>query len=170
VSSAETIPTLWQTVREFAAKYPNYVAKDNAAHFMVDDPTKGLDGNYNLCHVLIPGRWFHQLILQFWSNFEIADMRFFRSKMYTDYFEYLDRTGGFFYERWGDAPVHSIAAAFFLPKEEIHFFGDIGYRHSPYIRCPQDEASHLSGRCSCERANNFGKPPTDPSTWIVTGN
>lgn len=85
-------------------------------------------------------------------------MRFFRSKVYTEYFEYLDRTGGFFYERWGDAPVHSIAAAFFLPKDEIHFFGDIGYRHSPYIRCPQDEASHLSGRCSCERGNNFGTP------------
>ena len=93
---------------------------------------------------------------QFWSNFEIADMRFFRSKLYSDYFEYLDKTGGFYYERWGDAPVHSIAAAFFLPRSQIHFFSDIGYRHSPYIRCPQDEESHLSGRCSCERANNFG--------------
>jgi hypothetical protein len=41
-------------VREFAAKNPTYVAKDNAAHFMVDDSTKGLDGNYNLCHVLPP--------------------------------------------------------------------------------------------------------------------
>src|SRR5271169_6890977 len=92
-------------------------------------------------------------------------MRFFRSKVYTEYFEYLDRTGGFFYERWGDAPVHSIAAAFFLPQEEIHFFGDIGYRHSPYIRCPQDEASHLSGRCSCERGNNFG---TSSSDFLVT--
>ena len=49
---AETIPTLWQTVREFAANNPSYIAKENAAHFMVDDPTKGLDGNYNLCHVL----------------------------------------------------------------------------------------------------------------------
>jgi len=86
-------------------------------------------------------------------------MRFFRSKLYSDYFDFLDRTGGFFYERWGDAPVHSIAATFFLPRDEIHFFSDIGYRHSPYIRCPQDEASHLNGRCSCERGNNFGTNP-----------
>jgi len=50
-SSVDTIPTLWQTVREFAFRHPDYIAKDNAAHFMVDDPTKGLDGNYNLCHV-----------------------------------------------------------------------------------------------------------------------
>ena len=91
-------------------------------------------------------------------------MRFFRSKLYSDYFDFLDRTGGFFYERWGDAPVHSIAATFFLPRDEIHFFSDIGYRHSPYIRCPQDEASHLNGRCSCERGNNFG---TNPSPFIL---
>lgn len=83
-------------------------------------------------------------------------MRFFRSKVYQDYFKYLDKSGGFFYERWGDAPVHSIAATFFLSRSQVHFFDDIGYRHSPYIRCPQDEQSHLSGRCSCERKNNFG--------------
>ena len=51
---AETIPTLWQTVRDFAARHPDYIARDNAAHFMVDDPTQGLDGNYNLCHVPFP--------------------------------------------------------------------------------------------------------------------
>jgi len=45
------------------------------------------------------------------------------------YFDYLDHKGGFFYERWGDAPVHSIAASLFLPKRDIHFFNDLGYYH-----------------------------------------
>jgi alpha 1,2-mannosyltransferase len=49
-----------------------------------------------------------------------------------DYFEYLDKAGGFYYERWGDAPVHSIAAALFARKDQIHFFQDIGYRHEPF--------------------------------------
>ena len=31
-----------------------------------------------------------------------------------------------FPQRWGDAPVHSIGAALFAKKEEIHFFNDIG--------------------------------------------
>ena len=150
----DTIPTLWETMRKFAKLHPEYISKNNAAHFMVDDKRKSLDGDYNLCH--------------FWSNFEIADLRFFRSKMYTDYFNYLDKAGGFFYERWGDAPVHSLAATFFLPKTAIHFFDSFGYRHSPYIRCtpilectfltmlgPQDQESHLNGRCSCERDNTF---------------
>lgn len=35
------------------------------------------------------------------------------------YFEYLDKAGGFFYERWGDAPVHSLAAAMFLNASEV---------------------------------------------------
>ncbi len=35
------------------------------------------------------------------------------------YFEHLDRVGGFFYERWGDAPVHSLAAAMFLNATEV---------------------------------------------------
>lgn len=31
----------------------------------------------------------------------------------------LCRTGGFFFERWGDAPVHSLAAAMFLNSTEV---------------------------------------------------
>jgi hypothetical protein len=49
-----------------------------------------------------------------------------------DFFEHLDKAGGFYYERWGDAPVHSIGAALFAKKDQIHFFEDIGYRHEPF--------------------------------------
>ena len=34
-----------------------------------------------------------------WSNFEIADMDFFRSPEYQAFFDYLDRKGGFYFER-----------------------------------------------------------------------
>ena len=40
---------------------------------------------YNMCH--------------FWSNFEIARLDFFRSKEYEDFFEMMDRSGGFWMER-----------------------------------------------------------------------
>lgn len=33
-----------------------------------------------------------------WSNFEIADMNFWRSEAYTKYFDHLEATGGFYYE------------------------------------------------------------------------
>ena len=41
-----TIPTLWETVKEFVASHPQYVKENNAMGYMSDD-----GGNsYNLCH------------------------------------------------------------------------------------------------------------------------
>lgn len=37
-------------------------------------------------------------IHQVWSNFEIADLDFWRGEAYSAYFDYLDRRGGFYYE------------------------------------------------------------------------
>jgi len=132
-----TIESLWSTVKDFVNEHPQYVAQGSAMNFLSDD-----GGNeYNLCH--------------FWSNFEIADMDFWRSEAYTAYFEYLDNTGGFYYERWGDAPVHSIAAALFAGTDRIHFFRDIGYEHSPYTHCPAETDLWERGRCTCDPAHSF---------------
>ncbi|EKM51000.1 glycosyltransferase family 15 protein [Phanerochaete carnosa HHB-10118-sp] len=132
-----TIPTLWDTVKKFIAENPQYVAKDNAMGYLSDD-----GGNsYNMCH--------------FWSNFEIANMDLWRGEAYTKYFEYLDSTGGFYYERWGDAPVHSIAAALFARKDQIYFFEQIGYEHNPNTHCPKVAGLWSGKNCSCNPANNF---------------
>lgn len=63
-----------------------------------------------------------------------------------DFFEHLDKQGGFYYERWGDAPVHSIGAALFANKSQIHFFDDIGYRHEPF---------QVSRPLSCCETSNY---------------
>ncbi|KAF4548127.1 Glycolipid 2-alpha-mannosyltransferase-like protein 2 [Elsinoe fawcettii] len=84
----------------------------------------------------------------FWSNFEIADLDMFRSEAYGDYFQYLDDIGGFHSERWGDAPVHSLAAAMFLEAEQIHYFQDIGYKHPPFQHCPDKDG--LGCNCMCD--------------------
>lgn len=132
-----TIPTLWDTVKEFIAKNQQFLPKDNAMKFVSNDG----GSSYNLCH--------------FWSNFEIADMDFWRSEAYTKFFEHLDATGGFYYERWGDAPVHSIAAALFAHKDQLHFFSDIGYEHAPYTHCPREQPQWRAGKCSCNPGTTF---------------
>lgn len=104
----ETIPTLWESTKNFMKDHPEHIHKDNAMEFLSDD---GGD-TYNKCH--------------FWSNFEVGNLDFWRSPAYRDFFNKLDQDGGFFYERWGDAPVHSIAAGLLLSKDELHFFNDIG--------------------------------------------
>ena len=90
-----------------------------------------------------------------WSNFEVGDLNWLRSEAYLDYFNQLDQDGGFFYERWGDAPVHSIAAALMLKKEEIHFFDEIAYYHVPFTHCPTSEQKRLDLRCTCRPEKNF---------------
>jgi mannosyltransferase len=135
----ETIPTLWETVEDFLNEYPNHLHPNNSIGFITDkDPIGNVvlnlgNSSYNLCH--------------FWSNFEIGDLNFFRSQSYLDYFNYLSSKGGFYYERWGDAPVHSIGAALLLDKEEIFHFEDIGYNHVPFFTYPTGRQIKKYKRC-----------------------
>ena len=49
------------------------------------DPEAMNGETYNMCH--------------FWSNFEIARLDWFRSKEYEEFFQMMDRSGGFWMER-----------------------------------------------------------------------
>ena len=133
----ETILTLWDSVKRFMEKHPEHIETDNSLGWISEDGGK----TYNNCH--------------FWSNFEIGNLDWLRSKAYTDYFNVLDKDGGFFYERWGDAPVHSIAAALMLKKDEIHFFNDIAYYHVPFTHCPTGEQKRIDWKCHCKPEDNF---------------
>ncbi|KAJ1642030.1 alpha-1,2-mannosyltransferase ktr1 [Coemansia asiatica] len=83
----------------------------------------------------------------------IVDLSLYRSEAYESYFNYLDESQGFFYERWGDAPVHSIAATLLLQKGEIHWFEDIGYKHPGNMHCPRDPAMHA--KCVCDPGKSY---------------
>ncbi|KAF8808933.1 glycosyl transferase [Phlegmacium glaucopus] len=131
-----TITSLWGIVKAYIDHYPTLLHPENALNFI----SKDAGVTYNGCH--------------FWSNFEIADFNFWRSDTYLGFFDFLDRSGGFYYERWGDAPIHSIAVSLFTHKNQIHFFNDIGYGHIPYQHCPQGNL-HARGNCQCNKTQNF---------------
>ncbi|PPQ96227.1 hypothetical protein CVT26_005599 [Gymnopilus dilepis] len=80
VEFERTIPTLWNHIRDFVGLHPEYIAEGNALEFISDDGGE----SYNLCH--------------FWSNFEIANMEFWRGEAYASFFDYLESKGGFYYE------------------------------------------------------------------------
>lgn len=65
----------------------------------------------------------------FYNNFEISDLDVWRSPQYRDYIDFIDRLGGIYYHRWGDAPIKTIAVTLFLFKNYTHHFKDIGYIH-----------------------------------------
>lgn len=77
---------------------------------------------------------------QFYSNFEIGSLDYFRGEEHMAYFDHLDKSGGFFYERYGDAPVHTLSVSMFLPKRRVWFFRDIGYSHGMCENCPPHDS------------------------------
>jgi len=70
----------------------------------------------------------------FYNNFEISRMSFWLSDDYQRFMTYIDRLGGIYYHRWGDAPIKSIAISMFVPRQRVHHFKDIGYRHQFFNR------------------------------------
>ncbi|KAL5366702.1 glycolipid 2-alpha-mannosyltransferase-domain-containing protein [Aspergillus floccosus] len=105
-------------------KLPEEILQNEPGENTVPDvDPEAMEGEkYNMCH--------------FWSNFEIARLDWFRSKEYEEFFEMMDRSGGFWTERWGDAPIHSLAAGVLLSPADIHYFRDFGYRHTTIQHCP----------------------------------
>ena len=58
----------------------------------------------------------------------------------------MDRSGGFWMERWGDAPIHSLAVGALLGPEDIHYFRDFGYRHTTIQHCPANAPARQLAR------------------------
>ncbi|MCJ1226992.1 hypothetical protein MMC12_003647 [Toensbergia leucococca] len=112
LDDARSFPSLWSRTRSFINAHPELVHPEADLDWLLDPHNSG---DYNNC--------------QFFSNFEVGDLNYFRGKANEKYFDWLDKGGGFYYERFGDAPIHTLSVAMFVPKSEIWFFRDIGYQH-----------------------------------------
>ncbi|KAK5947082.1 hypothetical protein PMZ80_001228 [Knufia obscura] len=135
LDDARSFASLWKRTREFMRLRPELVSEDADLSWLVDEGGNG--GEYNDC--------------QFFSNFEIGSLDFFRGEANSAYFEYLDspEVGGFYYERFGDAPVHTLSVAMFAGgKDKMWYFRDIGYQHDIARHCPRPEVRR--GMCDCE--------------------
>ncbi|VEU23646.1 DEKNAAC104834 [Brettanomyces naardenensis] len=148
----QSVETLWPKTLEFVEMHPEFVNPNGAFSWLVNDlqnPGKAKYAHgYSTCH--------------FWSNFEIGNMDFFRGEAYSQWIQFLDKTGGFYYERWGDAPVHSIGLSLFENRDKIHWFRDIGYTHSPYTNCPNSDK--CSG-CEVGKLNDDLKSENCLTNW-----
>lgn len=116
-----TIRTLWQTTVKFMESHSDLLHPNSFIKSFVNPKSN----YYNLC--------------QFWNNFEIVSVGWLRSPEYQSYFRFLDQAGGFYYERWGDAPIRTLAAGMLLEPRDVHYFRDIGYFHYPHIAYPAEE-------------------------------
>ena len=44
---------------------------------------------------------------------------------------------------------------YFVDKDEVHYFDDVGYYHVPCSNCPTDEAVRDKKKCTCMPEDNF---------------
>ena len=146
LDDARSFASLWRRTREFIEANPDLVHPEADLSWLIDEVDNG--GEYNNC--------------QFFSNFEIGSLDFFRSKANTQYFAWLDSEeagNGFYYERLGDAPVHTLSVALFAGgKDKTWYFRDIGYQHDIARHCPRPEVQR--GLCDCKATgldDNFYK-------------
>lgn len=141
---AETVDGLFEATKEFFREiHPEYVSSNNQIEFITENGEK----SFNMCH--------------YWSNFELGDLDWLRSPAYEEFFQHLESKGGFFYERWGDAPVHTLAASYMLDKNEVYYFDNTGYYHVPHTQCPRELEQRASLRCTCQLSNDFNWGSTD---------
>ncbi|KIW67816.1 hypothetical protein PV04_07042 [Phialophora macrospora] len=120
LDDARSFASLWSTTQDFIVQYPHLIHPDANLDWLVDPAT---GWNYNNC--------------QFFSNFEIGSLSFFRDNEGSRlYFDWLDQKGGFYYSRWGDAPVHTLMVSMFTPPEKTWWFRDVGYQHDIARHCP----------------------------------
>jgi hypothetical protein len=152
VEKMDTIPTLWPRIEDWA------VGAGRKA-FMREQWGLTVPG-----HVVERG-------CHYWNNFEIASVDFFRAEGYQGLFRHLDQSGGFFYERWGDAPVRSWALAALARKDQVVYFEEVGYQHPWWFKCPPPSGvcwrggKPLSPRWEGEGAGCVPDPEIQPHTY-----
>ena len=112
-----TIPTLWETVRKWVQN-ENIQSDSTIVKFLSSDNGKTMG---------------YPCII--YNNFEIGKFSMFRNQAYLKFFDYLEKAGGFFYERWGDAMIRSVYISFALKKDQVHYFNDLPYKHASVSTC-----------------------------------
>ncbi|CCK68051.1 putative mannosyltransferase KNAG_0A03710 [Huiozyma naganishii CBS 8797] len=138
--SPQSVRSLWNVTLGFVKENPHYLNRNGAFEWIKENLQKpenfNMTDGYSTCH--------------FWTNFEIVDLDFLRSEPYEKYMDHLEKQGGFYYERWGDAPVRSLALALFADKSQIHWFRDVAYHHFPYTNCPSSPmgSRRCDGKCT----------------------
>jgi hypothetical protein len=69
----------------------------------------------------------------YYTNFELASVHWFRESPYWQMYEVIDRTGGIYTTRWGDAPIHGLGVSLFMADKRKTELPDVHYRHQKFV-------------------------------------
>lgn len=68
----------------------------------------------------------------YYTNFHMARTQLWSSEPMRGALQCVDRNGGIYKKRWGDAPIHTLLLPAYLQPNQIHRFTDFAYQHGRY--------------------------------------
>jgi alpha 1,2-mannosyltransferase len=71
----------------------------------------------------IPARW------MFYTNFELGKVSWFLTSEYMNFYNYIDKSGGIYTKRWGDAPIKFLGINLFMSEQNIIPVSGFTYQH-----------------------------------------
>jgi len=102
------LPSLWNLTVHFLSKEGQQVS-------LPDEYWDSLNKRYNN-HIV-------------YNNFEVAEIAFWDDSMSQQYFETIEKSNGIYLNRWGDAPIHTLAAYLWHSWDKIAILPDFPYAH-----------------------------------------
>jgi hypothetical protein len=73
--------------------------------------------------------------MMFYTNFELGSVYWFLKSGYMDFFNHLDKKGGFYTARWGDAPVKYLGVNLLADPKRVKPIRGFTYRHGKEYKC-----------------------------------
>lgn len=92
------------------------------------DNPKVIEGLWETVNELIPENFIEEGMM-FYTNFELGKVSWFLTSEYMRFYNELDKTGGFYTKRWGDAPVKYIGINLLMEPEHIIPVQGFTYQH-----------------------------------------
>ena len=91
------------------------------------DNPKVIDGLWSFINDLYPNTIPEGMM--FYTNFEIGNVKWFLTSPYMEFYNEIDKCGGIYTKRWGDAPIKFLGINLFMPKENIKPVSGFTYQH-----------------------------------------
>ena len=122
---------LWNHTHQFMQKSADLISSKNKKQFQ---------------------KWKEGLVI--YNNFELSRVSIWKSQLWINYIESIERSGGIYLKRWGDAPIHTIFVLLGVPLSRMHAFVDIAYRHDPFANqtasgLPKPKSNPFAQRETC---------------------
>lgn len=92
------------------------------------DNPKVIEELWNVVNQLIPENFIEEGTM-FYTNFELGKVSWFLTSEYMRFYNELDKTGGFYTKRWGDAPIKYLGINLLMEPKHIIPVRGFTYQH-----------------------------------------